>query len=121
MYDHHCTLLTGPLASSDSVTYGVNERSVLNDIDHYHVTTQMPQDIMHVLFEGVIPKEVKLMLEVFIGKKYFTLYLLNERIRCFPYGRSEAKNKPPKTFEMHHITEGQKLPLSGATFCNWLV
>ena len=97
------------------MTYGINERSVLNDINHYHVSnSQMPQDVMHILFEGVIPKEVKLMLNMFINdKKYFTLQFLNERIRCFSYGRSEAKNKPPKIFDMQHITENQKLPLSG--------
>ena len=115
LYDYHCSLLSGPLGSVDSVTYGINERSVLNDIDGFHVAnSQMPQDVMHILFEGVVPKEVKLMLSVFIvEKQYFTLHLLNERIRCYPYGRSEVKNKPPKAFEMHHITSDQKLPLSG--------
>ena len=73
-----------------------------------------PQDVMHILFEGVMPWEVKLMLTTFIEEKhFFALAELNERIRYFPYGRSEARNKPLRQFDLHHITDGLKLPLSG--------
>ena len=47
---------------------------------------QLPQDVMHILLEGVLPYEVQLMLTVFVkDKKYFTLDCLNERIKCYPY------------------------------------
>ena len=36
-YDCHCSLLTGVLAETDSVTYGVNYRSVLNKLDDFDV------------------------------------------------------------------------------------
>lgn len=119
MYDHHCDQLEGVLSSSDSVTYGITNRSVLNDLPYFHVANSMlPQDVMHILFEGVMPWEVKLMLATFIQEKhYFTLNELNERIKCFSYGRSEARNKPPKAFDMQHITQGLKLPLSGIRMC----
>ena len=46
----------------DSTTYGVNSKSVLNDILHFHVANgQMPQDLMHVILEDVLPLEIKLM------------------------------------------------------------
>ena len=83
-YDYHCSLLDVPLCNEDSVTYGVNYSSTLNHIDNFHVVTQLPQDIMHVLLEGVIPYELKLMLACFImDEKYFTCVQLNERIEFY--------------------------------------
>lgn len=42
----------------------------------------MPQDVMHVILEGILPFEIKLMLKVFIyDKKYFGLTLLNDRLK----------------------------------------
>ena len=57
-YDYHCTLLSGPLADQDSTTYGINNRSPLNDLKHFHAANfQLPQDIMHIVLEGVVPYE----------------------------------------------------------------
>ena len=107
VHDYHCSLLDGALANSDSVTYGITSKSPLNEIPHFHVATMLPQDVMHILFEGVVPRELKLMLANFIEtKKIFSLDELNDRIRHFSYGRSEARNKPPKAFELHHIKDG---------------
>ena len=40
---------------------------------------QMPQDAIHILLEGVIPFELKLMLKAFVSEKnYFDLDDLNE-------------------------------------------
>lgn len=56
---------------------------------------QLPQDIMHVLFEGVIPYETKLMLTEFISiERLFSISYLNERIDCFPYSPDEVADKP---------------------------
>jgi len=80
----------------DSVTYGINYNSVLNDLEHFHVANnQLPQDVMHILLEGVIPYTMNLMLHSFIFvKSYFTLNLLNERIFCFKFSRTESADKP---------------------------
>ncbi len=95
-YDYHCSLLSGPLAMADSTTYGVNYQRPLNKLSYFHVANnQLPQDVMHVMLEGVIPYEMKHMLKAFITeKRYFTLDLLNERIHCFPYTQEEFANKP---------------------------
>ncbi len=114
-YDRNCTRLEGLFPEEDSVTYGLNYRSPLNKIEHFHVAmSQLPQDIMHVLFEGVIPLEIKLMLRVFIyEKKYFTLNQLNNRIQNFSYGKTESRNKVPKPIEVSHLSSEGKLRLSG--------
>lgn len=99
----------------DSVTYGVNSQSVLNKIPNFHVANgQMPQDIMHLLFEGVVPFEIKLMLKVFIYEKdYFDVDFLNSRLSSFVYGRSESRTKPPKEFDRRKIAGDSSLGLSG--------
>ena len=114
-YDYHCSLLHGSLASADSVTYGINYCSSLNSIIGFHAAGgQMPQDIMHVMFEGVLQLEVHLMLKHFLQTEhYFTLDTLNARIQSFAYSRTEARNKPPKSFSSSHISGSGKLPLSG--------
>lgn len=84
-----------PLYAEDSVTYGIVFSSPLNNIRNFHVVEQLPQDIMHVLLEGVIPYEVCLMLTSFVVEnKYFTSNLLNDRIESFSYSTQEMKDKP---------------------------
>ena len=114
-YNYHCSLLQGPLASADSTTYGINYCSPLNNIKGFHAAGgQIPQDIMHVLFEGALHLEVQLMLKHFLNvEHYFTLGNLNARIEHFSYSRTEARNKAPKSFTSGHITGSGKLPLSG--------
>ena len=82
------------MVESDSVTYGICYCSPLNDIEHFHVTNmmQMPQDVMHVLFEGVLGMEIHMMLCEFFRKKSLTLSILNERLNAFDFGTAEARN-----------------------------
>ena len=66
---------------------------------------------MHVLLEGVLPLETRLMLATFIQDGCITLDFLNQRILNFSYGRTEAVTKVPKPFEKTHLET--RLPLSG--------
>ena len=80
-HDYHCSLLSGPLASEDSTTYGITLRSPLNDITHFHVAnSQLPQDVIHVILEGVLPRETTLLINECVRKGYFTISQMNERI-----------------------------------------
>lgn len=54
----HCAYIDQPGISKAerqhySKVYGVNRRSILCDLPSFNVTQQLPQDLMHVLFEGV--------------------------------------------------------------------
>lgn len=106
------------------MTYGINYQSPLNKIDGFHAASgQMPQDIMHVLFEGVLHMEIRLMLKCFIYEEcFFALDTLNLRIENFAYGRTESRSKPSKPLLESHITGNGKLPLSGLEYismCAW--
>ena len=95
-----CKSITDPnngkeVRESMSTTYGVNCLSVLQSIPHFDVCQCLPQDIMHILFEGIIPCETKLLLNYLIDeRRRFTLKSLNRMIECFNYGYMNTKNKP---------------------------
>ena len=75
--------------------YGVKRSCVLSEKrSHFNVTTGFPPDIVHDLFEGIIPIEIALCLTVFISKKYFTLATLNKAIEYFPYKWTDRTNRP---------------------------
>ena len=105
-YDYHCSLLAGVLAETDSVTYGVNYKSVLNELDDFDVCDgQLPQDVMHILLEGVIPYRIKVMLQSFIcEKRLFTIECINQKLSSFKFSRSESRNKPTQLSP--HILNG---------------
>ena len=66
---------------------------------------------MHVILEGVLPLELKQMLNTFIHeKRYFELTILNER---FENGKRESRTKHSKLFERNHIHGDSSLGLSG--------
>lgn len=95
-YDYHCSLLDGPLKEFNSTTYGINFRSPLNDIGQFHVANwQLPQDVMHVLLEGVVKQEIQLILRQYIyTKKLFTASTFNSRLDSFQYQYTEISSKP---------------------------
>jgi len=88
--------MEGSLAEADSITYGINYKSALNKLEDFHVcNNQLPQDMMHILLEGVLPYSVKTMLQNFVSvKHYFTIDSINQRIVSFKFSRSECKSKP---------------------------
>ena len=76
--DHaqHCLTLQGPLEDHYSTTYGINRKSILEDVQHFSVVgVTLAHDVMHDLLEGVIPYEMKAFLKYGFAKKYFTLKL----------------------------------------------
>lgn len=74
---------------------------------------QLPQDVMHLLLEGVIPYELKLMLHEFTTvKKYIELNYLNDKISCFVYSPEEAMDKPPP-IKPNDLTTKGKISMAG--------
>lgn len=88
----------------------------MNDLQHFHVADmQLPQDIMHVMLEGVIPYEIKLMLTEFISnEQYFSVDVLNDRMDCFRYSPEEIADKPnPLKVEQVKPGNSQRLHYTG--------
>jgi hypothetical protein len=94
-HEQHCQQIEDPdLRTHLSVNYGVNSWSVLRKINNFKVTECLPFDIMHVLLEGVVTKEIRLLLQHCLHLKYFSLTNLNKRIRDIDLGHNESRNRP---------------------------
>lgn len=78
--------------------FGVNEFCIFNCIPNYHVITNMSVDTMHDLLEGICRYDLGKILHCFIKAGYFTINILNERIKCFD-GVSPDKNIPTLKLE----------------------
>ena len=86
--------LAGPSSSTNSTKFGINRASELAKIPHFSVASNLPHDIMHDLFEGVVPCEIKLLLLHLIQSKYLTISVFNDRLRQFDFGYTEICDKP---------------------------
>lgn len=75
--------------------YGVKRSCVVSDhLCHFHPITGFPPDILHDLFEGVVPVELAHCLKGLITKKYFTLEDLNRAMQSFPFQHSDKLDRP---------------------------
>ena len=92
-HNRHCQLVhDDPTLLS---TYGVKRSSILNQSRYFHEVDGLDLDVMHDQLEGVLPLEVKLLLQKYITvDKYLTLDVLNERIAGYSYPLVDASNKP---------------------------
>lgn len=93
-----------------SICCGVKKLCVLTEhLSHFHVSTGYPPDIMHDLFEGVVPVELARCISLLISKKYFTLDGLNTLIQTFPYKWGDKTNRPhaiPRSFTSSNTIGG---------------
>lgn len=89
-----CSQLNGANSMAMSTEYGINRQSLLDDLPYFSVVNNMPHDVMHDMLEGVIPYELKLVIQNFISKSYFSLETLNHRLKAFDFGYSEIGDKP---------------------------
>lgn len=100
-----CGLQCGSTVSAHiSVTYGINQKSLFEDVKFFNVTKCFPQDIMHVLFEGVLAKEILLLLTYCCNEKFFSLACLNQSISSFDYGYHEIANKSSNIESLDRVT-----------------
>ena len=72
------------IVKSMITTHGINERSSLIDIPMFPMFgCGLPLDIMHDVREGVVVREMLLLLYYCLSKKFITLAEYNERLINF--------------------------------------
>jgi len=99
LYEQYAAdLAAGKVSKSDC---GINEPCTSFDgLKYYHLARNDSSDVMHDLLEGVIPLEVKLLLNHIVYKLCaLSLAELNRRIRSFDYGSSRS-SKPSSITEV---------------------
>ena len=96
LHEQQCKLLSTPLGDHYSKTYGIKRRSALLDIPHFSIFDGgLPHDVMHDVLEGVVVRELSLLLKHCISNKYLTLEEYNSRLLNFDYGYSETDKPAP--------------------------
>lgn len=82
------------LRSSLKTTYGINRRSKLINFPAFNLIQQTPQDMMHVIFEGIAPLEIKCVLKHLVLMGELDLDLFNAAVTGFPYSPVDIRDKP---------------------------
>jgi hypothetical protein len=86
--------------------HGIKTESPLNRLKNYHVVSNFSFDIMHDIWEGIVPLEIKLILKHFVfTKHYFKLRDLSDRIVFFNYGAVEFYNRPAPIYNLDRIKQ----------------
>ena len=107
-----CSKLNGPLCGHYSTTYGINRLSILEEVPGFSVVTSLLHDIMHDLYEGVVPMEVKLLLEHCTSVcKYFSKDELNERLESFDFPENKPSSIDTRQSASQMMTLMRFLPL----------
>ena len=74
---------------------GIKFDSVFNQLKYYHVCAPgLAPCIGHDLFEGIVTYDLRLFIDYFINRRWFTLQQLNNRIDKFPYSIEDRQDKP---------------------------
>lgn len=76
----------------DSTTYGIKTRCCFNRLNFAHVVDLLPPDILHDVAEGLVPITLSAALDYFLHRKYFTVEILNEKLKNFSFGRLDRRN-----------------------------
>ncbi|XP_034078395.1 uncharacterized protein LOC117550156 isoform X1 [Gymnodraco acuticeps] len=85
---------TDLLRNSLRTTYGNNRRSKLVDFPSFDIIRQTPQDIMHVILEGIASLEIKCVLNHLVQSGELNLDSVNSAILGFPYSPLDVRDRP---------------------------
>ena len=89
-HQEHCLSLCGNNRSENSMEFGINRVSILEEVPGFSVAIGMPHDVMHDLFEGVVHYELKLFLHYCVlRKKFLSVDTLNKRIQGYDFGSDD--------------------------------
>ena len=90
-YKKHCEFIhRDGISDSERIhfskVYGINQQSILIELPAFDVTEQLPQDLMHVLLEGIFPLHLEQFLRYIVQDLHLiTLDQINSRIAEFPF------------------------------------
>ena len=77
-HDKMCSEAASDTRQQKSKEYGINERSILNDVKYFSVIGGLCHDVFHDLLEGAVLYEYRLLLDHIFATKYLTLNQFNE-------------------------------------------
>lgn len=72
----------------------INRRSKLIDFPAFDLIQQTPQDIMHIILDGVAPMEIKYVLSYLLLSGQLELDVFNSAMQSFPLSPIDIRDKP---------------------------
>lgn len=77
------------------------------ELAEFDVTQQLPQDLMHVILEGIFPMHIQQLLEYIVDvSAHMTLAQINSRIAAYPYAYFNDKPSPITGFNVQGTQSG---------------
>lgn len=102
------------VASGIVESTGIKEKCVFNQVDGFHITTNLTVDLLHDIQEGICKYDLREIIYNFVFvKHYFTMEQFNDYIRNFKLGPLESSNKPPP-IGMHRVKNRVNMKMSGS-------
>jgi hypothetical protein len=114
-HERQCKYVSNPEISASekahySKVYGINRSSLLLELTYFDVTKQLPQDLMHVLLEGVFPLHLGQLLQYIIrDASILSLSQINSRILAFPYAYFEEKPSALASLDVQGTQSGMRV------------
>lgn len=74
--------ISGSERAHYSKVYGINRVSILGELPYFDITENLPQDLMHILLEGVFPLHLEQLVNyVVFESAVLSISQINSRIR----------------------------------------
>ena len=108
------------LLKSQLPKHGVAKSSCSEKLKYFSVVENYVFDPTHDLLEGVVGKEMKLVLKHLVYTcKVITVANINNRIATFSYGLIESKNKPSSNFSEQMLKNEQDWSIKQKAAQSW--
>lgn len=82
------------LKSALQTTYGINRRSRLVDFPGFDLIEQTPQDLIHIVLEGVAPMTIKLVLKHLVLSGQMEIDVFNSAVQNFDFSPIDVRDNP---------------------------
>ena len=77
-----------------ALLYGVKRKCTFNQLQYFHITSGLPGDVAHDLFEGIVPEVICNTIKYCVSQGFFSLQYFNHQVSTFAYDASDKRNKP---------------------------
>ena len=94
-YNYAVSIADPSKKATSSANTGVKRGCILNQLQHFHVTSNWVVDAMHDILEGVAPFKLSLILEALNVLKYIELDIVNKEIKTFNFSIADMDSVPP--------------------------
>ncbi|KAE8746883.1 hypothetical protein FOCC_FOCC006303 [Frankliniella occidentalis] len=102
-YDNSLTRLA---ESRKKVYRGIKFDSIFNELTYFHVCRGLPPCLAHDLHEGCVTFDMKIFIDYFVDKEWFTFESLTKSLEDFNFSVKDKRDRPIPVLESHTRVKG---------------